>query len=116
MFAADSGGASPQSSSISRSVETTSFACKRSNARTARCFAPEPQERPVRGDLKWAQDAEVELVRDLTVARKRRRDKLGEVRVGPGRPAPHVARCSAGQHQKGKTRASRVFPWAKLIS
>ena len=40
MFAAESGGDSPQSSSISRSSDTTSFACTRSSARTARCFAP----------------------------------------------------------------------------
>jgi hypothetical protein len=44
MFAADSGGASPQSASISRSVETISFAWMSSSARTARCFAP-PSDR-----------------------------------------------------------------------
>src|SRR5262249_11410249 len=38
---ADSGGSSPQSSSISRSRETTRFAFSRSSARTARCLPPE---------------------------------------------------------------------------
>lgn len=44
--AAVSGGLSPQTPSINRSRETTSFACRSRSARTARCFAP-PSSRTV---------------------------------------------------------------------
>ena len=40
VFDALAGGASPQSSSIRWSVETTSFACSSRTASTDRCFTP----------------------------------------------------------------------------
>ena len=42
--------------------------------------AAEWEERPVRGDLKRPQDAEIELVRAPTVAPESAASKLGEVR------------------------------------
>src|SRR5262249_42757433 len=58
------------------------------------------QERPVRGDLERAKDAEIEVVRASERSAPAGRLQ-GEVRVGPGRPAPHVTRCQAGRQLVG---------------
>src|SRR6266545_2121799 len=60
----------------------------------------EGQERPVRGDLKRAKDAEVELVRAPTVARERAADKPRGAGLSPGRPRTSRRCCSAGEHER----------------
>jgi uncharacterized membrane protein len=72
--------------------------------------ATELKERPVGSDLERAQDAEVELVREPTVARGATQDKgFAKARCGedPGRPAPPaVAR-------EGRRRVAALLasPW-----
>ena len=68
--------------------------------------AAERQTRPVRGNLQRAEDAELELVRGSTVPRGSRRSKGREVRVGPGRPAPHV--CERRRDRAASAALSRV--------
>ena len=60
----DAGGSSPQSSSISRSLETTSFACSSRSASSARWLAPASGSAGAGvGDLQRTEDPELHLVR-----------------------------------------------------
>jgi hypothetical protein len=77
--------------------------------------AAERERCPIRGDLQRAEDVEFELLRDSERSALgtsvQAHIALGEVRAGPGRPAPHVARCPAGEHEKWKTRKIAGLPF-----
>ena len=78
--------------------------------------AAEWQQRPVRGDLKRAQDAEVEPVRDSTVAPLPSVGKvrLGEVR-GQSRPPPHLTSPVLGRRAGTEGPRSGPSSWCPHV-